>query len=83
MKKIRIGVINWDASLTGDTYFGYYQTRSLSQKKYRTWVPFYADLIDEERISYHWRSAGEYGRELRYAIDAGIDYFAYVWYCHF
>ena len=80
MKKIRIGVINWDASLTGDTYFGYYQTRSLSQKKYRTWVPFYADLIDEERISYHWRSAGEYGRELRYAIDAGIDYFAYVWY---
>ncbi len=80
MSKIRIGVINWDASLTRDTYFGYYQIRSLSQAKYRTWVPFYADLIDEERVSYHWRSVEEYEQELRYAIDAGIDYFAYVWY---
>ena len=80
MKKIRIGVINWDASLTRDTYFGYYQTRSLSQAKYRSWVPFYADIIDEERIDYRFRSVGEYEQELRYAIDAGIDYFAYVWY---
>ena len=80
MTNIRIGVINWDASLTRDTYFGYYQIRSLSQAKYRRWVPFYADLIEEERIDYHFRSVEEYERELRYAIDAGIDYFAFVWY---
>ena len=80
MKNIRIGVINWDASLTRDTYFGYYQTRSLSQAKYRTWVPYYADIIDEERIDYHFRSVAEYEQELQYAIDAGIDYFAFVWY---
>ena len=80
MKKIRIGVINWDASLTKDTYFGFYQIRSLSQKKYRSWVPFYAALLDEEHIDYSRRTVAEYERELAYAIDAGIDYFAYVWY---
>lgn len=80
MKNIRIGAVNWDASLTGDTYFGYYQIRSLSQSKYRTWVPFYAELLDGEKIKYAWRTVEEYERELRYAIEAGIDYFAYVWY---
>ena len=80
MKNIRIGVINWDASLTKDTYFGFYQIRSLSQAKYRTWVPFYAELLDSENIDYRWRTVEEYERELRYAIKAGIDYFAFVWY---
>ena len=78
--KIRIGTVNWDASLTKDSYFGFYQIRSLSQAKYRTWVPFYADILDDERIDYHARTPEEYCRELQYAVDAGIDYFAYVWY---
>ena len=80
MSRIRIGVVNWDASLTGDTYFGHYQIRSLSQAKYRTWVPFYADIKDAGNIDYHERTPEEYEAEMRYAIDAGIDYFAYVWY---
>ena len=80
MEKIRIGAVNWDASLTKDSYFGFYQIRSLSQAKYRTWVPFYADIIDDEHINYHARTPDEYCRELRYAVNAGIDYFAYVWY---
>ncbi|MCR5264719.1 MAG: hypothetical protein K6D94_12650, partial [Clostridiales bacterium] len=80
MKTIRIGAVNWDASLTKDTYFGYYQIRSLSQAKYRTWVPFYADIIDGERVDYHRRTVDEYEIEIRCAVEAGIDYFAYVWY---
>ena len=80
MKNIRMGVVNWDASLSQDTYFGFYQIRSLSQAKYRTWVPFYAELLDDERIDYPQRTVEEYERELRYAIEAGVDYFAYVWY---
>lgn len=80
MKKIRIGAVNWDASLPPDTYFGFYQTRSLSQAKYRSWVPYYATLLDEERVEYPARTVEEYEQELRYAIAAGIDYFAYVWY---
>ncbi|MBP3375531.1 MAG: hypothetical protein J6L83_02070 [Clostridia bacterium] len=80
MKKIRIGMVNWDASLSKDTYFGFYQLRSLSPAKYRTWVPFYADILGENKIDYHWRTVEEYERELKYAVDAGIDYFAFVWY---
>lgn len=80
MKKIRIGAVNWDASLPRDHYFGFYQTRSLSQAKYRSWVPYYATLTGEDRVEYSYRTVEEYERELRYALAAGIDYFAYVWY---
>lgn len=80
MNKIRIGAVNWDASLAPDTYFGFYQTRSLSKAKWREWTPFYADIIDDERITYHKRTVEEYEREMQYAIDSGVDYFAFVWY---
>ena len=46
MKNIRTGVINWDASLPPETYFGYYQTRTLSPAKYRYATPFYADIVN-------------------------------------
>lgn len=77
---MRVGVVNWDASLPPDSYFGGYQTRNLSPAKYRAITPFYADVLGENRISYHLRTQDEYDRELLYAIGAGIDYFAYVWY---
>ena len=80
MKKMRIGVVNWDASLPPNTYFGFYQINSLSQEKYREWTPFYADLLEDGRMTYHERSPEEYEREMQYAIDAGIDYFAFVFY---
>ncbi len=80
MKKIRMGVVNWDAGLPEDTYFGFYMIRSLSQARYRTRVPWYAKRLDGERFDCPPRTVGDYERELRYAIDAGIDYFAYVWY---
>ena len=80
MQKIRLGAVNWDASIATNTYFGFYQTNSLSQEKYREWTPFYADIIDKEKISYHNRSVEEYEKEMLYAIEAGLDYFAFVWY---
>lgn len=80
MRDVRIGAVNWDCSLPPDTYFGYYQTRSLSPKKYRSVTPFYADILGENEITYHYRTQDEFDRELSYALDAGIDYFAYVWY---
>ena len=75
-----IGVVNWDCSLPSNTYFGYYQTRSLSPAKYRYLTPYYADVINRNKIDYHWRDVDEYSIEMQYAIDAGIDYFAYCWY---
>jgi len=80
MQNIRVGVINWDCSLPCETYFGYYQTRTLSPRKYRHATPYYADIIDDNHIAYHTRNQEEFDRELCYAIEAGIDYFAYVFY---
>ena len=80
MKKLRIGVISWDCSLPPETYFGYYQTRSMSPAKFRSTTPYYADILSSDKITYHSRTQAEYDRELQYAIDAGIDYFAHVWY---
>ena len=76
----RVGVINWDCSPPSDTWFGGYQTRSLSPARYRYLTPYYADVKGPDEISYHRRTPVEYDRELQYAIDAGIDYFAYCWY---
>lgn len=80
MNPLRIGVVNWDASLPPDTYFGMYTSRTLCPQKYRSRTPFYADIINENKIEYHSRSLEEFEKELQYAIDAKIDYFAYVWY---
>lgn len=75
-----IGVVNWDCSLPSNTYFGYYATSSLSPDKYRYCTPYYADVLGPDRIDYHWRGVREYEMEMQFAIDAGIDYFAYCWY---
>ena len=77
---IRVSAINWDSSLPQNTYFGYHQTRTLSPEKYRTITPFYADVLSKDKIDYHLRTQEEYDKELEYAIQAGIDYFSYVFY---
>ena len=76
----RIGAVNWDCSLPSSTYFGKYATRSLSPECYRDRTPYYAHLIAPDRIDYHDRTVAEYETEMRYAVEAGIDYFAYCWY---
>ena len=79
-KNIRVGVVQWDCSLPSSTWWGYYQTRTLSPRKFRTATPYYADVLGEDKIDYHWRTQEEFDREFEYAIEAGIDYFAYVFY---
>ncbi len=80
MPPLTIGAINWDCSLPSSTFFGHHATKSLSPRRFRHATPYYADILGEDRIDYHVRTAEEYDRELRYAIGAGIDYFAYCWY---
>lgn len=76
----RVGVVNWDCSLPMDTFFGRYAARSLSPAKYRDRTPYYAHRTAPDQIEYHTRTVAEYETEMRYAIEAGIDYFAYCWY---
>ena len=78
---MRFGVINWDCSVPRETtFFGYHATKSLSPAKYRTRTPYYASILGENEINFTNRCAADYDRELEYAIEAGIDYFAYCWY---
>lgn len=77
---MRVGAITWDASVPSTEFVGHYVTKSLSPEKYRRRTPFYADILSENKIDFHYRSLEEYERELQYAIDAGIDYFIYCWY---
>lgn len=79
MKNARIGIINWDACLPPNTYFGGYASASLSDVRFRNRVPFYADAT-EDVITFHKRTQEEFDLELIFAEKAGIDYFAYCYY---
>ncbi len=72
----RMGCINWE-SILGGGYFAAHTRRVLSDFAERT--PYYAKR-DEEGLSFPARNAEDYDRELQYAIDAGIDFFAHCWY---
>ena len=76
----RVGAVNWDCSVPSSTFFGTASIRALSPAKYRDRTPYYAQKIDDDAIDYRERTLEEYEREMLYAIDAGIDYFAYCWY---
>ena len=78
----RIGVVNWDCSLPSTTFFGHYATQSLGPAKFRDRTPFYAKETAPDKIEYTYRSVEEYETEMRFAIEAGIDYFAFCWYDH-
>ncbi len=72
----RHGCINWD-SANPDTYFGNYTLNSLKASPER--LPYYT-CITEDGYAFVERTQEDYDRELQYAIDAGIDFFAYCWY---
>lgn len=78
-KTIRVGVINWDACLPKDTFFGSYTLSTLGNEKYEHRLPYYAKKENGE-YDFSYRTQEEYDRELKYAVDAGIDFFAYCWY---
>ncbi len=79
MEKLRIGVINWDNQLPDNTYFGFHTAKSLSPSQFKDRVPYFAQR-NFENITFNNRTLKDYDTELQYAVDAGIDYFAYVWY---
>lgn len=80
MKDLRVGVINWDSALPPETYFGRYMARSLSPLKYHARLPFFAEVKGEDEVQFHYRTPEEFEKELAYAAEAGIDYFAHTWY---
>ena len=78
-KKIRIGAINWDACLPRETYFGGYTLNTLGNDTYKDRLPYFTKKT-KDGYDFSYRTQEEYDRELQYAIDAGVDFFAYCWY---
>ncbi len=72
----RIGCINWE-SILGGGWFAEHTRLTLSDFAERT--PYYAKR-DENGLTFPPRTKEDYDRELQYAMDAGIDFFAHCWY---
>ena len=81
--KLRIGAIRWDAfyQTTGTkTNVSDQVAACLSPKEYHWIAPFFADITAENTVTFPEYTMEIFEQECDYAIDAGIDYFAYVWY---
>ncbi len=81
--KLRIGAIRWDAfyKTTGvKTNVSDQVAACLSPKQYHWIAPFFADITEEGKVTFPEYTMEIFEKECDYAIDAGIDYFAYVWY---
>jgi hypothetical protein len=82
-EKTTFGAIRWDAWYTHD---GVEQSvisqveRSLSPKKFHFRAPFFAEITKDNKIIIPEYDQAIFDKEMEYAIEAGVDYFAYVWY---
>ena len=78
-----IGAIRWDAwyaSPRGSPDMVIEQVeRSLSPPEYHFRAPFFAKVAGGDIVIEEYTQK-IFDREMQYAIQAGIDYFAYVWY---
>lgn len=78
-KTLRLGAVNWDAAVGEHSYFGGNMLRSLGKEVYEGRLPFFAT---KEKGGYRipLRTPADCDRELSYAKEGGIDYFAYCRY---
>jgi len=81
MEKMTIGAIRWDAWFKSENENdpSFQVQRSLSPKRFHFRAPFFSE-VRNEKIFIPKYDQEIFDKEMEYAIDAGIDYFAYVWY---
>ena len=80
---LQIGTIRWDA-YTQSTYDGTdpasQVARCLSPAQYHWTAPFFSQVDAQGRISFPEYTTALWEQEAQYAADAGLNYFAYLWY---
>ena len=73
-----VGAIRWDAwsgcAVTAQV------ERTLGPEKYRDRLPWFAEVLDSTRVRINDDVQEIIDREIRYAADAGLDYWAFVLY---
>jgi len=84
--KAAIGLIRWDAwygtPRTGTTGVVEQVEKTLSPAKYHWRVPFFGNINTDGTVSFPDYTQATMDKEIQYAADAGIDYWAYVWYAN-
>ncbi len=82
-----IGAIRWDAWVgdlntdgVGAAYVGLQVERSLGPDKYHFRLPFYGVEIETDSVQARALSQTVISQEIAYAKNAGIDYWAFVYY---
>ena len=73
-----IGAIRWDAWSGGPTTR--HVEKTLGPKQYHWRLPWYAEVLDDHTVRIHGGRQDIMDREIRYAAEAGIDYWAFVLY---
>ena len=82
-EKTALGTIRWDAwtSHDGNPSSVISQVeRALSPAKFHERAPFFAEVTEDGNIIIPEYTQEIFDTEMEYAMYAGIDYFAYVWY---
>lgn len=79
MKRKMIGAIRWDAWVGDNHPVGLEVESTLSNPKYHNRLPFYSQ-IEDNLIKIRCTSEDIIKREIDYAYNYGIDYFAFCWY---
>ncbi len=79
------GAIRWDAwygdkNDAGETSVLKQVEKTLTPAKYHFRAPFFAKINDKGKITFPEYTQETFDKEMEYAIEAGVDYFAYCWY---
>jgi len=80
MSKTLVGAIRWDAWVGERNPLALTFAKNLSSFEYHHRLPFFAEMIDEVNAKVDGVRQDIYDKEIEYARNAGIDYFAVCWY---
>lgn len=73
-----VGAIRWDAYTGGEVTAQV--ERSLGPRKYHGRLPWFAKVIDDDHVRIDGSPQGVMDREIAFASDAGLDYWAFLLY---
>ena len=75
-----VGAIRWDAWYGGDGEVEHAVERTLGPQKYHDRLPFFARVLGSDRVQIRGDAPAVMEREIAYAKQARLDYWAFVWY---
>lgn len=75
-----VGVSRWDGQVGDSSPVGKEENRILGSSKWNDRLPFYATKPTSDTVSMSCTTQEIMDREIAYAKEAGIDYWAFCWY---